>query len=322
MSNQKKQGGLIVQRKVIESYLKLPGTIGMAFAPEAPGQADNVDLKILRVFKDNGEYMGEVCQISNELKKGAEGPLAYPYFTVDSLKFQQCDQLERDNYLFGYFDGFDKLFGGRNDWDEIFIGGGMKTYPEGAFEKADWFTFTVSARKSIQERHLSNGQTLASVVNEEAPESQIIKVPPLEKFGKVKAFELADNISALSKLDKMHVKTIVMDSSGTVSGILFKEGLTLSLNGEMPIKSVELNESHTLRSLNLVAQAPSVLEGLELLPMGNMFPFADHSIGCPPQWPSDGDDSEPLVDDGQTGPSPTGYNNNIRNAIEKALSSN
>ena len=77
---------------------------------------------------------------------------------MDDFQFHFHSKLESCQFAFGYYENFALLFKGRDpdEWDEIVIGGGHQTYSPGTYLSTNYFTFTVTIRKSAAGRATFN----------------------------------------------------------------------------------------------------------------------------------------------------------------------
>lgn len=173
MQNQKerREGFLALARTIIENILSDPRVKGLIFACKRPGEAINVDLDIFKVLEENGKLRTELCFIDPKYKKGTASPFSTTTGSLDDFQFHYLAKLEADGYAFGFYENFEYLFEGRDkeEYDTIYIGGGIKAYPPGAFEKNNYFTFSITIGKSKGEILAPSGQTSSDEQDESGP---------------------------------------------------------------------------------------------------------------------------------------------------------
>ena len=307
-SKSRRQGGLLLKRKDIQAIIDEPDTYGIAFALKAPKQVEHVNLHVLKVSLVDGHLIGEVRQVPEANKKGVPGPLVYPTEECSAFDFHYKDKLIEDGYYFGFFSNFDQLFKGRDPkiWDEIFIGGGKKTYTEGAYSKDEWFTFSIAVRKSLAVHDFPNVELKDSPYPIRNQQS-LIQLPLIEDIDSLTLSELENIVPAVQELkDKTVASFLKTNKSESITGIVFEDGCRLLLHKQGPATSIQLNENYKLKALHFGTSSTTILQE-KLVELGDIFPYSELTIGCPPYWPRHT----------ELGVSENGKN--LRSAIEQAL---
>ncbi|PHN00587.1 hypothetical protein [Flavilitoribacter nigricans] len=309
MANPKnrKQGGLLLQRADLQAILDEPDTKGIAFALKAPGESENVDLQILKVSVINNRFVGEIREIPADKKQGVAGPLHYPTGSCDDFEFHYSDKLSKDGYFFGFFNNFASLFKGREpkSWNQVFIGGGKKMYTGGTFDHDEWFTFTVAVRKELKELRFAQRKEAHDFIKDQRPDKPIIKLPFIKKFGSLEVEEIANVHQNGNKPIGKEVEGVMkFGNSNHIAGLIFTDGSKFMFDKDSKVESIQLDEKYCLKAIHFPVDPET--EFLESLDLGAIFPYSDHTIGCPPHWPDNLDGGAP-------------QENSLRVAVEYAL---
>lgn len=286
----KPSGGLVLQKSELINILNEPNTVGLAFALNRAGQASDVNLNVLRVYKEGNILKGEKKPV--QYKKGAASPLNYPATLTTDYRFRFLKQLEDDKFYFGFYakEKFNLL--DKDGWDEIYIGGGKRTFPhtEHVDNKETWFSLSLYLRKKVKTEALdetkSTAGQLSHITSEGMPQ---ITIPPTK--GRV---TMADLLKANTNIlkDTYQVSSVITDKTQSrIKGIVFDDNgreVPVLFDNKQLISGVLLNLDKTLKALEKVGYKPSIKElAQEELSMGG-FPLADHTDPCPPHWyPSD-----------------------------------
>lgn len=284
-TTRKKIGGLVLKVKELEIILAEPKTVGLAFALASPGEAPNVSLKVLRVYKEGDNLVGEERLIVH--RAGAEKAMQHPVGVVDDFIFKYDNKLKSDKYGFGFYskESFGLLL--KPGFDEVFIGGGKVDYGDDSYiDQTEWFTFTISLRKSIPVlRAASNGRTNTDFKwNGHA----LAQLPEVDKKGFVGIDAIRNSNPTIHQIDEPIDSLVVNADSNLVEGIIFKsdnEKAVVRLDTPAPIRSILTTEDETLRRLYVQEDRTTDLvmmeeEGQSL----GLFPNFGHLIGCPPRW--------------------------------------
>ena len=230
----RRTGGLVLQRDELQALLNKPNTQGLAFAVKKPGKAPNVDLTVLRVFEKDGTLHGE--EVESELtKKGAPSALRYPATEVDDYKFRFRKKLKEDKFAFGYFskDAFEDLF--RNDFGEIFLGGGNKDYGDIDLIEGDqsqWFTLAISIRHSLKSTTSQSAGAGVSFHSDRAIEKQTLSLNDYSSEPSVSRSVLRKQVPD------------VFDQEATVESLILDEG-TSQIQG-MILKTSNWTSTHRI----------------------------------------------------------------------------
>ncbi len=288
----KRVGGLVLKKRVLEKILKEPGTIGLAFALNAPGKAKNVSIKILRVYEEDNKLIGEEREVRG--KKGVASTLQYPTGNVRDFKFKFSKKMEDDKFGFGFYlkEKFEALIKDKDDLDEVFIGGGKTTFTDtDIVEQDEWFTFTISLRKSIKCVSLNDkiSKIAKDIVSLES--SKTAKLPSAKDTAILKIDDLEENEPELFNGTREVSKLILDTTKQYVTGIVFTDtdkNFTVLFKKGQRVKSVVLTEDQTLRKIILERDDLPVAASMVALEASiGWFPNADHTLPCPPHWPED-----------------------------------
>lgn len=292
----KEAGGLVLKKRTLEKILKEPGTIGLAFAVNAPGRARDVGIKVLRVYEDGNKLVGEERRVWS--RRGAPSTLQHPTRGVRNFKFKFLKKLESDKFGFGFYlkEQFATFIKGKEDLDEVFIGGGKTTYTDtDIVEQDEWFTFTISLRKSMKCIALKNGKPTRAKDTINLKNSRIANSLPATRNAIIGISDLEENEPELFN-GKQKVSTFILDASRKyVTGIVFLDGnqeIPVMFKKDQQVKSVLLTEDQTLRKIILDNPDSPVVSALSTETDIGWFPNADHTLPCPPHWPREGGKAE------------------------------
>lgn len=298
----KKIGGLVLKTQELEVILAEPNTVGLAFALATPGEASNVQLKVLRVYEDGTNLVGEERNI--HYRAGAEKALQHPVGQPEDFIFRYNNKLKSDGYGFGFYakESFQRLF--KPGFDEVFIGGGKVDYGDKSYaDQSEWFTFTISLRKSIPIVHATNGKKTDFTWNGHAT----IQLPKANKKQFIGVDTIRNTNPENPNIDE-EIDSLVLGSNNLVEGIIFrtdKEKTPIRLEPQPAVNAVLTTEDGTLRRLYINQnETPDILVLEEEERLLGLFPNFGHMIGCPPRWEYDG-----LKDD----------TNTIKKAVRQAL---
>ena len=287
-ANTNQEGGLVLKRAYLEKILAESNTVGLAFSLAKPGVAPNVNIKVHRVYAQGDILMGEVRICRS--KKSASGALHYPSKKVNHFQFKYLEELQKDKFFFGFYskDEFRLLFKG--DWDEVFVGGGKVAYSGDDFieipGKTEYFTFTLSLRKKVQQIKINKDKSLNSLLAKRWPNNPRIDLNQLATKKYIPLDEM--NQSDLDE-DINEVKAIIIDEdTNYVKGLAIKAKgriRILQFNFKHNVKSVILYPNRSLRYLEMEMNDDSPLpvdkeEGWRLGP----YPAIVFMRGCPPDW--------------------------------------
>lgn len=287
----KPNGGLILDKKELLPILNEPDAIGLAFALQTAGQADDVDLKVLKVYKDGNILKG--AQRPVHYKKGAPGPMHYPALNKEAFKFRYWPQLVKDGFLFGFYskEKFNLLF--KDGWDELFIGGGKKTFPNTDFVgKETWFTLTIYLRRKIIPVKMIADSSVGLNVQEKFSNANIMQTAILHSNGTFTPDSLQKAHPKVFNKNRKVASIILKKNEAAVKGLVFQENgrlFPVLFNGKQKISSFSLNLDGTLKLLSPAGLA--VEEASKEAMAFGVFPYADHMDPCPPDWHWEGSDN-------------------------------
>lgn len=303
----RKAGGLILKRKELESLLAEPNTEGLAFAINIPGKASNVSLSVLRVFANGEMLLGEkrTCRT----RRAASGGLQYPYGKVDNYEFKYLEKLKECGFSFAFYSKkeFSLLF--KDEWDEVFIGGGKITYTDTSHlerELDEWFTLTLSLRKKISQIVINKDTTNAFISKRWPQKAPIV----INDFASKKfiPFKDLDESSFIDNLGAHKVRSIIIDGKNQdIKGLVLKVGRRLKLlifPSSSSVKSIILQPDNSLKLIitnEVNATDPIPIEPSENLIRLGGFPSTAHMISCPPHWNN------------------TGFTSSFKNTLEEAV---
>ena len=281
MNNQKREGGLVLKTRQLQKILAIPGTLGLAFALKSPGEGVDMRLKVLRVYADRDNLIGE--EKSCPYQKGAAGAHRYPSERVGNFQYVFADKLIQDQFYFGFYpkENFELFF--QKGWDELFVCGGKQTYPEAIEDgKKEWFTFTMYRRKSLKRIPLKNGNSLPILKTKRFQKNEQITIT---KVGKklVAKWEQLQASNGLTSMKSMEVRAVIYEvESAEIKGLLIKEKgriKVLAFETPKPIIAIALGENNSLKSITQAGFDPNE----DYISLG-MLPGAVAMIGCPPRW--------------------------------------
>lgn len=290
----KKEGGLILKRKELEQLLAEPNTEGLAFAVNKPGNAPNVNLTVMRVFANGKTLIGEkkTCRT----RKAALGGLQFPYGKVDDYKFKYLSELKECGFSFAFYSKkeFNLLF--KDEWDEVFIGGGKITYTDTSHlerEREEWFTLTLSLRKKIKQIVINKGNT-KTFISKRWPRKSPIEIHAFSSKKFVKFSDLKES-SFIDELGAHEVKSIIIDGkTKDIKGLILKIGRRLRIltfPSNSSVKSIILNPDNSLKLI--ITNEVTVTDPIPFEPSENLmklggYPSTAHMISCPPHWNNTG----------------------------------
>ena len=285
-------GGTVLKKSELLDILDLPNTVGLAFLLSAPGFAPNVDLSIVRVYLDQGQLKGEVAYVF--YKKGAAGPTHYPAMEVEAFQFHYLDQLEQDGFYFGFYskEKFNLLL--KEEFDEVFIGGGKKDFPY--LEKSTWFTFSIYLRKSI------NIISLDTFESDQKLKRKLWLTDPCQLP------YFTDNVLNLKELVRRaplnldgsyHVDTIITNGESKLKGLILKEDdilLPFFFHKDQAFKSLSFTSDYTLIGSRSSKMRTTLFSDGALSNLMNLgvFPNEDLTDPCPPYWHKNGGSAEEI----------------------------
>lgn len=291
-------GGLVLQKADVQEILANEKVVGIAFACKEKGVALNVDLDLLKVIYEDGQYIADVCPIPSERKYGTSSIYSYPGGPVDNFTFSHLEELEKCMYFFGYLPktDFEALFQEREDWDEVFICGGIETFSPDTIEENNsdtWFNFTVAVRRGLKTKNTTGPNGHGSLIEVSSNGT------------KVTAYEISQAYPELKDTLQARAEAVLVEASSTTpQGVEFEDGTSLFFANDMQVQAAQINEDFEFLSVSVQEEGPNADESMSI---GASLPFFRRAIGCPPQWP-----------DSLTAPGPA--EGDIRVAVERALS--
>lgn len=281
----KRPGGFVIKKQILVEALNEPDIVGLAFALNEPGKAENVDLQILAIFQVENTLVGK--KVDFEGGKGAPSPMQYPAGPVDDFEFNFLSQLQKDKFAFGFYSKgtFELFLQGKEEFDEVFIGGAKVHFGEIDWvDQKDWFTLVLAQRKGIDTIIQRNGLKQNTVVS-----NGKITLPKPNNRSTISISTLEQQIPKIFNGQK-RVNSLVMDkTSSYIQGITFSdsEGTQVLFNDKYKVQSILLSKEQAIRKLIVAAERPNEVIHLEDNVLG-LFPNAVHTVPCPPHWPESG----------------------------------
>jgi len=300
----KKKGGLIVKKKFLESIFVDPKVEGIAFAVTEPGVAKDVNLNVMAVYNRDNVLVAE--KVENDISTAAPSPLQYPVRDAGNFNFKHSNKLKKDKFSFGFYNkgSFQLLIKGKEDLDEVFIGGAKKNFGDtDIVGKLEWFTLVLSLRKNVDTisynalgKHNSFSQD-TEVGLPKPNKKSVISINALEKH------------DPLTFNGRRKVRSIILGGiNNSVKGVVFEDEpeRPIVFRHDKQIVSVLLTEQQAIRKMYVLNSKSEVID-VEEDNIG-LYPNADHTTPCPPHWPED-----------QTEESDVTIQNTVANAVFECM---